>query len=225
MRHRGNGSARHEGRWRALREDVAFHFERFLARGAYSKVAVLWAILLLLSLVGGALAWLTAAGRFDGLDEAIWWAFLRLSDPGHLAQDHAPGMRLLGIVIAVLGLVLFVGALVAVLPIPAMASLTPQLLRYKVPLLIEKPLGRNLQEARAICDAVNKAEAADRVMVSLNRRFVPGLGLALDWARQQRPFRHVSGSMMRSRRTEPDFIWASGIHLIDTLWHVAALLR
>lgn len=116
-------------------------------------------------------------------------------------------------------------ALVAILPIPVMAAITPSLLRLGIPLLIEKPLGPGLVEAQALCDAVASAGAADRVMVSLNRRFDPGVTMALEWLRRQGPMRHVHGLMMRAARTEPDFVWGTGIHLVDALWHAAGPLH
>jgi Trk K+ transport system NAD-binding subunit len=94
---------------------VAFGVERFLALGAYSKIAALWVILIVLAVVGGILAWLTPALAFDDLGEAAWWALLRLSDPGYLADDNATGVRLLSIVLTMLGLALYVGVLIAII--------------------------------------------------------------------------------------------------------------
>jgi Trk K+ transport system NAD-binding subunit len=104
-----------EGRWRALRQDVAFHFERFLSRGPSSKVGFLWAAVVVVTLAGGFLAWLIPSGRFADLAEALWWAFLRLSDSGYLGEDEVTGLRIVSLVLTMLGLVLFVGVLVAIL--------------------------------------------------------------------------------------------------------------
>jgi hypothetical protein len=48
-------------------------------------------------------------------ENAVWWAFLRLSDPGYLGDDHGAIKRVIATVITVLGYVLFMGALVAIM--------------------------------------------------------------------------------------------------------------
>jgi hypothetical protein len=63
--------------------------------------------------VAGLIAfWLVA-----GLDpaEAIWWAFLRLSDPGYLGDDQGMALRSVSTVVTVLGYVLFLGLLIAIM--------------------------------------------------------------------------------------------------------------
>jgi predicted dehydrogenase len=99
---------------------------------------------------------------------------------------------------------------------------TQALLPYRVPLMIEKPLGANLQQARALVAAVEAAGVP--VMVSLNRRFDPGLRLALHWIGERGPIRQVHGVMRRCRRLEPTFLWDTGIHLLDALHFVAGPL-
>jgi len=112
-------------------------------------------------------------------------------------------------------------AVVSVTPIAATLPVTRQLLTYGVPLLIEKPLGRDLAEAREIADMVGDAP----VMISLNRRFDPGLNRALAWAREQGPIRYARGAQLRPGRDEPDFVWGTGIHLIDAANYLAGPLR
>jgi predicted dehydrogenase len=91
-------------------------------------------------------------------------------------------------------------------------------------MVIEKPLGRNLSEAREIVAAVEASGVP--VMVSLNRRFDPALRMALEWVGRERlRIRLVEGCMLRSHRTEPDFLWGTGVHLIDALCHVAGPLE
>jgi predicted dehydrogenase len=114
--------------------------------------------------------------------------------------------------------------LVVVLPIPVMLQATPQYLRWRLPMVIEKPLGRNLSEAREIVAAVEASGVP--VMVSLNRRFDPALRMALEWiGRERLCIRLVEGCMLRSHRAEPDFLWGTGVHLIDALCHVAGPLE
>jgi len=77
-------------------------------------------ILLLLILagvaVGGALVAYHVPGRhFASLGEALWWAVLRISDPGYLSDD-IPDMRIraLSVVLSVLGMAVTVGGIVAI---------------------------------------------------------------------------------------------------------------
>ena len=47
--------------------------------------------------------------------EAIWWAFLRLTDPGYLGDDEGVLLRTVSTVLTVLGSAIFIGALIAIL--------------------------------------------------------------------------------------------------------------
>ncbi|NJL32515.1 MAG: Gfo/Idh/MocA family oxidoreductase [Phycisphaerales bacterium] len=60
---------------------------------------------------------------------------------------------------------------IAITPISVMAEICARVVHAKIPLLMEKPPGATANEARAIVDLVQKADA--RVMVSVNRRFDP----------------------------------------------------
>lgn len=104
-----------EGRFEGLWWDIRFHFEQGLGQGTLPKVALLFAVLVLLMLVGGTVAWLLPMTEFRRPGEALWWALLRLSDPGYLAEDDAPVLRMLSIALTVLGMAIFVGGLVAIL--------------------------------------------------------------------------------------------------------------
>ena len=94
---------------------LRFRLERFVELGPFYRIAGLWVLLLLLAGLGGAVAWLAYAAEFEGPREAAWWAFLHLTDTGRLAEDRAPGTRILGVVLSIAGLAVFVGALIAVL--------------------------------------------------------------------------------------------------------------
>ena len=117
-----------------------------------------------------------------------------------------------------------IDALVAVLPIPVMLEVTPGLLARGVPVMIEKPLGQGLREAEAICEAARETDMQEKVMVSFNRRYDPALARALEWVAQQSPVRYARAWMVRVRRTESEFVWGTGAHLIDALNHVAGPL-
>ena len=45
----------------------------------------------------------------------MWWAFLRLTDPGYLGDDEGLARRTISTVVTVLGYVLFLGLLIAIL--------------------------------------------------------------------------------------------------------------
>jgi predicted dehydrogenase len=115
-----------------------------------------------------------------------------------------------------------IDAIVTVVPAAAMLQVTQQLLPLGVPLMIEKPLGRHFQDAQQIHDMVQTAGVP--VQVSLNRRYDPGLALALEWAQEQGAIRCIHGRMLRHNRTESDFLWGTGIHLLDALCSIAGPL-
>jgi hypothetical protein len=97
-----------------IRHYLQSHLERYLLRGATYQLLAVGALIGLISVVAGTLR---RVGDEDPaeLPESIWWAFLRLTDPGYLGDDHGALMRLLSTVVTVLGYVLFMGSLVAIM--------------------------------------------------------------------------------------------------------------
>ncbi|HEV2150248.1 MAG TPA: hypothetical protein VGR37_22810, partial [Longimicrobiaceae bacterium] len=91
-----------------------FQVERLMLRGTRYRLLVVAAVLGLLALVAGLLAF-AATGAFGTPAEAIWWAFLRLTDPGYLGDDEGTVLRVISTVLTVVGFVIFVGALIAIL--------------------------------------------------------------------------------------------------------------
>lgn len=83
-------------------------------RGAHFRLLFIAAVIGLVSLVAGLLV-MVGAGGFSGPGEAIWWAFLRLSDPGYLGDDEGLVLRIVSTFLTVLGYVLFLGALIAIM--------------------------------------------------------------------------------------------------------------
>ena len=112
-------------------------------------------------------------------------------------------------------------AVVSITPIAVTQAVTRELLSYGVPLLIEKPLGNSVAEAREIAALVGDAP----VMVSMNRRFDPGINRALAWAREQGAIRFARATQLRPGRNEADFVWGTGIHVIDALNYLVGPLR
>ncbi len=88
--------------------------ERKFVRGAQYRLLLIAALIGLISILGGA-AVLAAGTGFEEFGEAVWWAFLRLTDPGYLGDDVGTVNRTLSTVLTVLGYVVFLGALVAVM--------------------------------------------------------------------------------------------------------------
>lgn len=97
-----------------LWERLWFTLERFMLRGPASRLLVIVAAVGLLSLAGGLLV-RRADPTFTSNGDAIWWAFLRLTDPGYLGDDTGFWRALISTFLTIAGYVFFLGALVAIL--------------------------------------------------------------------------------------------------------------
>jgi predicted dehydrogenase len=111
---------------------------------------------------------------------------------------------------------------VAVTPIPVTREIATRIIEAGVPLLMEKPPGATLAEARQIVELVDRTGA--HVMVSMNRRYDSALRVALDWW-GERPLHYVRGTIVRVDRREPDFFYGTAIHPFDTLREIAGDVR
>ena len=69
-----------------LKNLALFRLEQTVIRGAAARLAIIVTLVLLVSIIGGLLARALAPG-FESAGDAIWWAFLRLTDPGYLGDD------------------------------------------------------------------------------------------------------------------------------------------
>lgn len=98
----------------AIRRTLLYTIERILVRGAHYRFLFVVAAIGIVSIVGGLLLILDPQAA-EGPGEAMWWAFLRLSDPGYLGDDQGTWRRVVSTVITVLGYVIFLGAMVAIL--------------------------------------------------------------------------------------------------------------
>lgn len=85
-----------------------------MQRGIRTRLLFIAGVIALISVVGGTAAWMFSP-QFPVLSDAIWWAFLRLTDPGYLGDDAGVFVRTLSTIITVLGYVVFLGSLVAIL--------------------------------------------------------------------------------------------------------------
>ncbi len=82
-----------------------------------------------------------------------------------------------------------------------------------VPVLFEKPPGRNLQEARELAEISRRTGTPN--MVGFNRRWAPCTRKALSWAAEHGPFEYLYARMLRAKRKDEDFAFGTGIHLLD----------
>jgi hypothetical protein len=97
-----------------LRESFKFFLERQFIKGAHYQLLFVAALIGLISVAGGLLV-IPAGEPTGSLGEAVWWAFLRLSDPGYLGDDEGVWRRLISTIVTVLGYVVFLGSLVAII--------------------------------------------------------------------------------------------------------------
>jgi hypothetical protein len=93
---------------------LKFFMERQFVKGALFQLLVVIAIIGLISLIGGLLVH-PANEPSVTLGEAVWWAFLRLTDPGYLGDDEGTWRRIISTILTVSGYVIFLGALVAIM--------------------------------------------------------------------------------------------------------------
>jgi hypothetical protein len=89
-----------------FRNRVQFVVERLLLSGTVARLAVAAAVIGMVAVCMGLLGFLVAANTeqaFGNPAEAVWWAFLRLSDPGYLGDDEGLGLRAVSTVVTVAG--------------------------------------------------------------------------------------------------------------------------
>jgi myo-inositol 2-dehydrogenase / D-chiro-inositol 1-dehydrogenase len=108
-------------------------------------------------------------------------------------------------------------AVIAVVPVERISEVGVRLLKTGIPCVVEKPLASSLTELVALRNAAR----ATQNMVSVNRRFMPFLNRAIEWARSAGPLRYVRCTFTRHARTEPDFLWGTAVHAVDALRHIA----
>ena len=102
---------------------VKFMVERQLVKGAGFQLLVVGVFIGLISLIGGLLV-LPFGGPHEDAGGAIWWAFLRLTDPGYLGDDVGTWQRLVSTILTISGYVVFMGTLVAILTRWLIAKMT-----------------------------------------------------------------------------------------------------
>lgn len=93
---------------------LTYAVERWFVRGAQYRLLFVAAMIGLISVMGGALVRFGGTG-FEDFAGSVWWAFLRLTDPGYLGDDVGVVNRIVSTALTVLGYVVFLGALVAIM--------------------------------------------------------------------------------------------------------------
>ncbi len=109
-------------------------------------------------------------------------------------------------------------AVIAVVPIGQTPRVGADLLRRGIPCVLEKPPGASLSEARGLAEIARQTRGPH--MVSMNRRFNPFLNRAVDWTRQIGPLQFVRATMLRNARREEEFLWGTGIHVVDVVRYI-----
>ncbi|EWH10341.1 ion channel DMI1 [Catenovulum agarivorans DS-2] len=95
-------------------DKLKFFVERQLIKGAGYQLFVIVGVIALVSMVGGFLL-APISDHQSNLAEDIWWAFLRLTDPGYLGDDQGAWKRIVSTLLTMCGYVLFMGTLVAIM--------------------------------------------------------------------------------------------------------------
>lgn len=106
-------------------------------------------------------------------------------------------------------------------PVSLTSKLACEVLNYGIPLMMEKPPGRNREEIMAIVETSRRTGVP--AMVALNRRYSPLLNQMLDiWKNEAacEPVEHVRCDFYRPERLDDDFS-TTAIHGIDALRHIS----
>lgn len=101
-----------------FRNRVQFILETILLSGTLGRLFVAALMIVGVAFLAGLIGYWVALGTdqaFANPFDAIWWAFLRLSDPGYLGDDEGAFLRTVSTLVTVAGYVLFMGVLVAIL--------------------------------------------------------------------------------------------------------------
>jgi len=99
---------------RSLLDAPRFLLERWIQKGLWNQMLLMIALVGLVAVLGGLAAW-TVTDAFAHPLDAVWWSFLRLTDPGYLGDDEGVALRAVSTVVTVLGYVLFMGSLIAIM--------------------------------------------------------------------------------------------------------------
>ncbi len=91
-----------------------YEIERFILYRLLHQLMLIAFVIGLIAFLGGLAAW-WLTDDFGSVPEAVWWSFLRLTDPGYIGDDEGSVKRTISTIVSVLGYVFFLGSLVAVM--------------------------------------------------------------------------------------------------------------
>jgi len=103
---------------------VRYILERLMIRGPHYQLLLVAMVIGLIALAGGSIVLMGAndlrnapdgTGGFNNIGDAVWWAFLRMTDPGYLGDDDGVLRRIVSTMLTLIGYVVFLGALIAIM--------------------------------------------------------------------------------------------------------------
>ena len=97
-----------------LSNRIYYFVESLFLRGSVYQLLTVAVTIFALSLAGGTAVWLFSPD-YSQFWRSVWWAFLRLSDPGYLGDDRGTLPRTVSTLLTLAGYVFFLGALVAIM--------------------------------------------------------------------------------------------------------------
>lgn len=106
-------------------------------------------------------------------------------------------------------------ACIAVVPVERISQVGITLLKSGIVCCVEKPLGSSMDEVNLLLAEARTTGTAN--MVSVNRRFMPFLNRAIAWTHEAGPLRYLRCTFTRNARREPEFLWGTAVHAVDTL--------
>jgi predicted dehydrogenase len=109
-------------------------------------------------------------------------------------------------------------AVVSVVPVAQNAAVGIELLQRRLTCLLEKPPGATPADVAALVRVAR--ETGTPHQISVNRRFSPFLNQAIAWANEASPVRYVHARMLRHARRETNFVWETGVHIVDAVRYI-----
>ncbi|MDQ2076942.1 hypothetical protein [Marinimicrobium sp. ABcell2] len=199
-----------------------FFIERQFVKGALFQLLIVGAIIGLISLVGGLLVY--PSGQGDDAADAVWWAFLRLTDPGYLGDDEGTWQRLVSTILTVSGYVVFMGTLVAILTRSLIARMT-ELERGLTPVAFRNHvviLGWNSRTLPLIRELLNASGPMRRYLLGQETSRVQLVVLAENMSAEQAQLLHSDPGIGSKAR---QVVLRSGSVLQTEALHRAACLN
>jgi len=199
-----------------------FFIERQFVKGAGFQLLIVAVVIGLISLAGGIALRLTESDT--GLVDAIWWAFLRLTDPGYLGDDEGTWARTVSTFLTVSGYVVFMGTLVAIMTRWLIArmleferGLTPVAMHNHIVIL-----GWTNRTLPLLRELIGKHGSRDRIRAAFGMRRLRAVVLSEDVSPAHFQAIRADPALRRSAR---DIVLRYGSVLEEAAIHRAACLN